>query len=309
MSDRFQILALDGGGSRGLFTANVLSRLEDDLGFRFQERFDLITGTSAGGIIALCLGAGLGPRDVVRAYRELVSEVFSPRARRLRIVRGAFAPMYRQERLRYALERVLGDATMGSSCVRLAIPSWDAESGQVQVYKTPHAPRVRRDGKLKMVDVALATSAAPAYFAAARVDDQLMLDGGLWANNPSLVGIAEAVGVLGVPLGSIRVLNVGTMSEVRKFQHRLAAGGWAAWAPHVSRVVLRAGSASGEGIARLLVGRDRYRRLDVLVPERAFGLDSSAYAQMESHAAAASRQFSPEFARIFGDHERAGRGF
>lgn len=78
---RFQILALDGGGARALFTVQVLARLEQDLGVSIADSFDLISGTSAGGIIALALGAGLSPAQIVEHYRDLVQTVF-PRSRR-----------------------------------------------------------------------------------------------------------------------------------------------------------------------------------------------------------------------------------
>src|SRR4051794_5599689 len=74
--DRFQILALDGGGAKALFIAHVLARLEQDLGVTIGDSFDLIAGTSAGGIVALGLGAGLRPSEIVSHYEELVEKVF-----------------------------------------------------------------------------------------------------------------------------------------------------------------------------------------------------------------------------------------
>lgn len=67
-SQRFQILSLDGGGIKGLFSAAVLAKIEEDLGVTVADHFDLITGTSTGGIIALGLGIGLHPREIVHFY-------------------------------------------------------------------------------------------------------------------------------------------------------------------------------------------------------------------------------------------------
>ena len=76
MSERFQILALDGGGIKGLFSAAVLAHIEEDLQTRIVDHFDLITGTSTGGIIALALGAGMRPRDVVSFYADEGAAIF-----------------------------------------------------------------------------------------------------------------------------------------------------------------------------------------------------------------------------------------
>jgi uncharacterized protein len=112
------------------------------------------------------------------------------------------------------LEGVLGENKLGDSAKRLVIPAWDAQMDAVYIFKTPHHQRLMCDWRIPMVDVALATSAAPLYFPAARVDGHRLIDGGVWANNPSVVAITEAVSMLDVPLRAIRVLNVGTIDQL-----------------------------------------------------------------------------------------------
>jgi uncharacterized protein len=107
-----------------------------------------------------------------------------------------------------------------------------------------------------MVDVALATSAAPTFLPAARVDGHRLVDGGTWANNPSVVAITEAVSLLGVPLDAIRILNVGTTDEVIDHPKKLDNGGLAAWAPHAVRLVLTASSRGAQGTAEHVAGRE-----------------------------------------------------
>ena len=112
-SGRFQILALDGGGAKALFTAHVLARLEQDLGISISNSFDLIAGTSAGGIVALGLGAGLTPGEIVSHYEALVKTVFPVSRRRpWRRPRQLTAPIYDGDVLRSALTEVLGDRTL-----------------------------------------------------------------------------------------------------------------------------------------------------------------------------------------------------
>lgn len=140
-SEPFQILALDGGGTKALFTAHVLARLEQDLGVSIIESFDLIAGTSAGGIVALALGAGLTPAQIVEHYEELVNTVFPAARRRLwRRPRQLTAPIYDHGALRTALTNVLGGRILGNSSKRLVIPVWDVQRGSVHIFKTPHPP-------------------------------------------------------------------------------------------------------------------------------------------------------------------------
>jgi patatin-like phospholipase/acyl hydrolase len=119
--DRFQILALDGGGAKALFTAQVLARLEQDLGVSIKDSFDLIAGTSAGGIVALGMGAGLTPSEIVGHYEEMVATVF-PAARRRpwRRPRQLTAPIYDADALRTALTKVLGERLLGDSIKSVA---------------------------------------------------------------------------------------------------------------------------------------------------------------------------------------------
>ncbi|MEI2652146.1 MAG: patatin-like phospholipase family protein [Microthrixaceae bacterium] len=142
--------------------------------------------------------------------------MFPAARRRLwRRPRQLTAPIYDHGALRTALTNVLGGQILGNSTKRLVIPAWDVQRGSVHIFKTPHNTRLARDWRIPMVDIAMATSAAPLYFPAARVDGHRLIDGGVWANNPSVVAIAEAVSMLDQPLSSIRVLNVGTVDQPR----------------------------------------------------------------------------------------------
>jgi patatin-like phospholipase/acyl hydrolase len=238
---RFQVLALDGGGAKALFSACVLARLEANLGVSVVETFDLIAGTSAGGVIALGLGAGMRPAEIVERYGDLTERVF-PHSRQAwwRLVPRAWSPAYSGDVLREVLSEVFGSRLFGESTKRLIIPSWDVQQGKVHIFKTPHHPRLRRDGRISMVDVAMATTAAPTYFPAANVDGQRLIDGGVWAHNPSVVAIGEAVSMLGIPLEAIRVLNVGTVDQTISHPDRRGLDGWASWARSVAPLMTTA---------------------------------------------------------------------
>jgi len=305
-SGRFQILALDGGGAKALFTAHVLARLEQDLGVRITDSFDLVAGTSAGGIVALGLGAGLSPSQIVGHYEELVETVFPAARRRLwRRPRQLTSPIYDAEALRTALTKVFGDQLLGDSVKRLVIPAWDVQRGAVHIFKTPHHRRLARDWRIPMVDVAMATSAAPLYFPAARVDGHRLIDGGVWANNPSVVAIAEAASMLDVPLSSMRVLNVGTIDQLTIHPKRRDRGGLLQWAKPIAPLILSAGSRGGQGIAEHLIGKSSYTRFDALVPGGLYALDSADPNDVAGLAASVSRELSPVYTDRFADHQAA----
>lgn len=299
---RFQVLALDGGGAKALFTASLLARLEEDSGTRVVDAFDLITGTSAGGILAIGLGAGLRPAEIARHYESLVSLVFpSRRRRRLSRITWLIRAAYDQAPLREAFAEIFGDRRLGDSTKRLVIPAWDVMRGTVHLFKTPHDERLRRDRRIPMVDVALATSAAPGYLPAAHVDGHRLRDGGLWANNPSVVGIAEAIS-LGWPLEGVAVLNIGATTEVGTHSRGLDRAGFGRWARHAAPVAIAAATRGAQGIAHHLLNKDRYVRFDATVPTGSFSLDVADPEALLGWASGMSRELCPVYRERFANH-------
>lgn len=302
--ERFQVLSLDGGGVRALFTAHVLARMEADLGVHVTDHFDLIAGTSAGGILALSLGAGLRPAEIVERYSVLSERVLFPGSRRAwwRCLPRALRPAYSGAMLREVLADALGTRLLRDSKKRLVVPSWDLQRAEVHIFKTPHHERLRRDGRIPMVDVAMATTAAPTYIEAAHVDDQRLVDGGVWANNPSVVAIGEAVSMLSVPLNAIRILNIGTVDQRANHSMRLDVGGWANWATPAAQLMITASSRGAQGAAAHLVGKENFVRFDANVPRDVFTLDRASPVVLAGLTAGQSRVFSLTYADRFADH-------
>jgi predicted acylesterase/phospholipase RssA len=239
-STTFQILSFDGGGLKGLFPAAVLAAIEDDLGVSIANHFDLIVGNSTGGLIALGLGAGLTPREIVDFYVTKGPTIFGSGRRIGRAWRSKHEP----ERLRAALVEVFGDRRLGSSTKRLVVPSYSLDGNDVYVFKTPHHDRLRRDHKELIIDVAMATTAAPLFLPVFRLGNNRLIDGGVWANNPTLVAVAEAKSMLNIPLDAMRILSMGTTDECVNLGDRLNRGGLLQWARPASTVLLR-GQAIG----------------------------------------------------------------
>lgn len=302
MSERFQILSLDGGGIKGLFSAAVLAFLEEDLNVKVIDHFDLITGTSTGGIIALGLGAGLSPREIVEFYVSKGPEIFAS---------GCFSSLkhlvkskYHAEPLENALRECFGDKKLADSSKRLVLPSYNIGDDSVYIFKTPHHERLRRDYKVPMWKVARATSAAPTYFPAYfGVDNVRLIDGGVWANNPSIVGITEAVSLLNIPLEQIYVLNLGTTDEVKSYPSHLDNGGCFKWCKAAVDVIMRGQSIGAWTQSQHLIGKDHIERLDPKVPDGLFALDKLSTDKLMGKAAHESRHFSPKFNEMFARHE------
>jgi patatin-like phospholipase/acyl hydrolase len=295
----FQVLSLDGGGIRGLFAATVLAALETDLDTRIVDHFDLMVGTSTGGIIALALGAGLSPSAIVDMYTQMGPDVFA--GSHVGGLRRLFRSKFDPEPLRSALNRALGDCQLWQSVVPLVIPAYDLTSDRIYLFKTPHHERLRRDWPLGMADVAMATAAAPTLLPAYDLNGIRFIDGGVWANNPVVVGIAEAISMFGRSLGDISVLSLSTTSDLRQRHRRLDHGGMVQWATNAVDVVLSGQSMGANTTAFHLLG-DRLMRIDEPVPVGALRIDRVDRNQLIGRATSVSRMRCPEFADKFLAH-------
>jgi len=301
-SNRFQILSFDGGGIKGLFSAAVLANVEEDLGIRVADHFDLITGTSTGGIIALGLGLGLRPREIVHFYVEEGPAIFR-QAHWWTSLRWLWRQKYPQEPLKRALHKCFGEKRLADSAKRLVIPSYSLDKDEVYIFKTAHHERLARDWKEPMWKVALATSAAPTFFPSCKdVDHIRLIDGGIWANNPTVVGIVEAYSMLGVPMESISTLSLGTTNAVTNKPSSLDAGGLWRWRNAAIDAAMRGQSHGVQGQAQHLLTAERAIRLDPPVPDGVFALDKLSESRLLSEAAQASRNFSPTFKTRFATH-------
>lgn len=292
----FRILSLDGGGLKGLFSAAVLAELGRDLGVTVADCFDLVVGTSTGGLIALGLGAGRSPDELVEFYVRRGPEIFP--AKRSRMLAQAGRSKHGPEPLRRALDDVLGGRLLGDSLKRLVIPAYSLDENDVYVFKTPHHERLRRDGRETMVDVAMATTAAPTFLPASRLRNHRLVDGGVWANNPALVGVAEAVSMLGVPLDRIQVLSLGTTDPCEANSLRLDRGGMLQWALSAPRLLLRAQSLGHLHAVEHLLGPANVVRVDATVPDGLFGLDRVDERAIRGLAEGVSRRWSPAVAPL-----------
>lgn len=310
----FQALALTGGGFRGLFTARALQVMEEHSGEPIGRRFDLICGTSIGGIIALAVAFEVPMRDVVAVFESDGEKIFPRRrppatkvARIMDIGCHLTKPRYSADTLRAVVSKLIPqDALLRDAKHPVAIPAVNVTQGRPQVFKTRHKADYVRDWKLRALDVALATAAAPTYFALSEVNGHLYTDGGLFANAPDLVAIHEAEHFLGIPSAAIRLLSVGTTT--RSYSISFNAGkdfGIADWMEEdrLFSVTISSQQQFVEQIVRHRLG-DRYLRIDHEPSQeqsRDLGLDIATETARRTLKALAEKAVTDVLASRLGD--------
>jgi hypothetical protein len=255
-----KILSIDGGGIRGVFPATVLAELEEHLDQPLHRYFDLIAGTSTGGIIAIGLALGVPARDIADLYVKKGPEIFFQE--RGGVVGGLdrlrasltqwFAPKYAPDRLHRELEGVLGALKIGNAQTRLLVPAFNARTKKVHIIKTSHAERLMTDFRMPAVDAAMATAAAPTFLPRHMTAQGIgLVDGGLWANNPAGPAVIEGIGTLGWSRESIRVLSIGCLEDVSELPE---SAGRIGIARQVQDFFMAGQAHSSMGFAHVLTG-------------------------------------------------------
>ncbi|MCY4306961.1 MAG: CBASS cGAMP-activated phospholipase [Rhodobacteraceae bacterium] len=228
--DRFQILCLSGGGFRGLYTASVLAQLENRLGKQVHECFDLICGTSIGGIIATGLAFGCPAQDIKESLIGNGPAIFKKKSHGLRFWKKFTEAPYQTKVLKQAIEQLLPEeAIIQDASVPYITSAINLHTGKPRIFSTPHHERIKVDGNLYAYEAALATSAAPLFFPPALVNGEKHIDGGLFANAPYLIGLLEAEHFLSVNINKIHILSIGTTGKITGFGHTTKRWGMADW--------------------------------------------------------------------------------
>jgi patatin-like phospholipase/acyl hydrolase len=269
-----RLLTIDGGGIKGMFPAAFLARLESRLGRPVVDYFDLIAGTSTGGIIALALGLGYSAVDIAAFYRNYGEDIFPPGRSRFSL-RGIFGAKYEAAPLKRVLQVVFGGHRLGESRKRLLIPSLNLDTGRIHVFKTAHHPKFGTDHRENMADVALATVSAPTYFPVhLRENGAHYIDGSLWARNPLGVAVVEAVGILEWDRSALHVLSLGcTSSDLDLRLGNEMSRGKTFWSARIPDVFMKAQSSAAIATAHALIGSSNLVRVSPLTTAGDFTLD------------------------------------
>jgi len=271
----YRILTLDGGGMKGLYSAAVLDELVARYP-RLLETTDLIAGTSTGGLIALALADGRAPGELVRLFRRDGRHIFDDSFwDDLRDLGNAAGADYGSEDLGRILEREFGDRTLADLEKRVLVPAFDldappleggdegAAAGRPRTWKPKffhNFPGSDGDGAWRVTDVALATTAAPTFFPSHRG----FIDGGVFANNPSIAALAQALSERGgsTRLEDVRLLSIGNGAEPKYIEGESIDWGWGQWARPLIALMIAGTMGVADFQCRQLLGEERYRRVD-----------------------------------------------
>jgi patatin-like phospholipase/acyl hydrolase len=281
----FRILSIDGGGVCGILPAAFLAELERRFlgGQPITGYFDMIAGTSTGGIIALALGARMTSAAIRDIYVDRGGLIFPPRGwvgRQLLQLRRFVRYGYDAKALEQELSRIFHARVFGDTVVRLCIPSFEGLHGEPWLYKTPHHPDYRLDRHEKIVKVGLATAAAPTFFRSLENDGYMMVDGGLWANNPIMNAVVDALACFDIDRRQVQVLSLGCGETRYQVTSHRAAGGLLQWRDVIT-AAMRAQSLNALGQAYLLLGKDHVMRIDAPESANPIALDDYRRAKEE----------------------------
>ncbi|MDT8861071.1 CBASS cGAMP-activated phospholipase [Alkalihalobacillus sp. MEB130] len=223
-----KILCLDGGGIRGVFEVAILKALEEEYKRPISQYFDLIAGTSTGSIIATSVVLEKKMSDLLDSYQKFGKKVFKRQAKI-----GLFKSVYSDKELRTYFKKSFGSKTLADITKPLLIPAVDVTHGKPYVYRTNYGHPGSADLSIKLWDAVLSSCSAPVYFPPNNIKNQyLSVDGGLWANNPALVCITEAIDFFKKDINELKILSIGTgMQDIEYNIERDKYWGIKKWLP------------------------------------------------------------------------------
>ena len=296
----YKVLAIDGGGIRGLIPALLLAEMEKRINKSIAEAFDLICGTSAGGIIACGLvrpdrnGGPVSAADLVSLFANRGDEIFERS-----FWQGVFSlggnvdERYSADNLEAILNQILDDARLSEARKPLLVTSYDIEQRKPYFFKSTRAVASEPGREHLLRHIARATSAAPTYFEPALIVSQddaavrrALIDGGVFANNPAMCGYAEARAMENAP-DEILLAAMGAGFVTRPIPYDEAKDwGNLGWVKPIIDVMFDAATSTVDYQLKQLLpdqaGAKRYFRFDTELDKALDDLDAANRANIDA---------------------------
>lgn len=272
---KYRVLSLDGGGLRGLITARMLEQLSNEPQITgWLDKVDLIAGTSTGGIIALGLAAGKPLDEIAKLYQEKGKDIFDDSIwDDIRDLGRTIGAEYSNKVLKKELRNIFGTTKLGSLQKKVAVAAFDLDN-EDQI-KRKWKPKIFHnysgagtDKQQLAADIALYTSSAPTYFPSA----DGYIDGGVFANNPSMVALAQAISsknttVERANLDEVVLLSVGTGISLKYIKGKSLDWGYSQWIKPLIQILMDGVTGISDYQSKQILG-DRYHRLQVVFGDK-----------------------------------------
>lgn len=201
-----KMLSIDGGGIRGVFAIAILQEIENKYKKPIYELFDCFAGTSTGSIIAASITCKISMDKLMASYKKYGKKIFVKQAKV-----GFFKSIYSDRYLRRFFQKAFGDLSLSDIQKPLLIPAVDITHGKPFVHRSNFGFQEETDNSVQLWDAVLSSCSAPVYFPPNNINNRyLSIDGGLWANNPSLVCMTEALHHFQQNINEINILSLGT---------------------------------------------------------------------------------------------------
>ena len=294
-----RVLSIDGGGIRGVIPTIYLKEIEDICKKPINQCFDLIAGASTGGIIALALNAQdmnnkyYCADDLFELYYRNGQNIFPDSI--AHDISNLFDEKYSSDPLAKLLKTRFRGTMLSHVKTEVLIPSYDIEMRCPWFFKSRNAKR-DPNYDYTMLDIALATSAAPTYFEPHRIDRghpsnyNVLIDGGLVANNPAMCACIEATEMIqsqrsqtkdGDPMSKVVLVSLGTGEQTRRLRYEDARDwGLGKWAKPAINIMLDGFSDTVHYQLNKLLPAARYLRLQARLDEDSDDLDNASQENM-----------------------------
>jgi len=260
MSKKFRILSLDGGGLRGIVPLLILKKIEEMTGKKIHELFDLIIGTSTGGIIACGLSATRDGKSPALSIDQLIDlytskgDIIFPRSKNIFTktwsnVKSAFGPKFSPDGLDRLLKEYFGNLTLEDTLVPIIVTSYDVKNNDVVMFKTRTAKWDREKYGARLAEACRATSAAPTYLPPYPIKfdgkNRICVDGGVYINNPVMAAVSDALkSNPDLSIKDIECLSLGTGVFAEKLTSKSESWGLVGWALPITSIMMQANSKS-----------------------------------------------------------------
>ena len=282
----YKILSIDGGGIRGIIPGTIMVEAEKAFGIKISDYFDMIAGTSTGGILACAYlipdpdnpgKPQFSANEVVDLYFERGDEIFDlPFFHKVKTLGGITDEKYPDEGIEDALQDYFGELWLKDLLKPTVITSYDIKNRKGHFFRQHRAGNA--DFNFKVKEVCRATSAAPTYFECTQVTSESgtvypLIDGGVFVNNPAMCAYSEARSHEGISAKDMKILSLSTGGSKKRYYYSKAKDyGMAQWVQPVIDIMMSGGADVAHFHLQQIFGtvengEDQYLRIDEKLPK------------------------------------------